>query len=329
MALPPILSGKDFPPLWELESRPFLIDGMIQRSDTVLLTSPAKVGKSFIWSNIAMNMATGTPFLGKQTKQSNVCLIDLELRRDVAIDRLTNVANSLGFEKVPENLYLWSLARHTYHLETIIEVLHARLEQLPKMDLIIVDPIYVLDRGNDFDENNAHSVTRLITELEQLTTEQDSALGLVHHTRKGNLNNADSMDRASGSSAFSRYPSVIMNVSKHEIDNCGIIEFTTRNFKTPPPLCYEMKAPLVVERPDLDPTKFRRYGNAGIPEVASQDVALKALPNHAVSKQEWFARCRSAGIQEAEFLQLVEQMLSSGLVIENSDGFAKNREAGV
>jgi hypothetical protein len=120
-----------------------------------------------------------------------------------------------------------------------------------------------------------------------------------------------------------------MNVSRHEIDNCGIIEFTTRNFKSPSPVCYEMKAPLILERPDLDPTKFRRYGNAGIPEVASQDVALKALPNHAVSKQEWFARCRSSGIQEPEFLQLVDQMLSSGLVVEANNGFVKNRGAGV
>ena len=332
--LPPILSGKDFPPLWELESRPFLVDGMIQKSDTVLLTSPAKVGKSFIWANMAMSIATGTPFLGKQTTQSNVLIIDLELRRDVAIDRLTNIANKLGFEKVPENLYLWSLARHTYRLNTIIEVLHSRLQQLPEIGLIVVDPLYVIDRsdaegGGEFDENNAHSVTRLIIELEQLTTEQGSALGLVHHTRKGNLNSTDSMDRSSGSSAFSRYPSVIMNVSRHEIDNCGIIEFTTRNFKSPSPICYEMKAPLVLERPDLDSTKFRRYGNAGISEVVSQDVALKALPNHAVSKQEWFARCRSAGVKESEFLQLVDEMLSSGLVIETKDGFAKNMGAGI
>ena len=124
-------------------------------------------------------------------------------------------------------------ASHTYDLDTIVEVLRSKLEELPQLDLVCVDPIFVLDRGDSFDENSAHSVTRLITALEQLTIEQDSALMLVHHTRKGNLNNADSMDRASGSSAFSRYPSVIMNLSPHEMQDCAIIEFTTRNFKTP------------------------------------------------------------------------------------------------
>lgn len=327
--LPPILSGADFPPLYELESRPFLIDGMIQRGDTVLLTSPPKVGKSFFWANVGVSMATGTPFLGKETTRSNVLLIDLELRRDVAIQRLTEVANAKGFEKVPDNLYLWSLARYTYDLDTIIEVLNARIAELPPIDFLCVDPIYVLDRGDSFDENNAHCVTRLITALEQLTTEQDSALGLVHHTRKGNLNNADSMDRSSGSSAFSRYPSVIMNLSKHEVQDCAIIEFTTRNFKTPKSFCYQLDAPLVKERPDLDPTKFRRYGDQGINEHESREVALNALPNHAITKQEWFARCRSEGVKETEFLDIVKDLESSGMVVFKDEHYTKNLEAGL
>jgi hypothetical protein len=327
--LPPIVSGADFPPIWELESRPFLIDGMFQRSDTILVTSPAKNGKSLMWGNIGVCCATGTPFLGRETTQSNVLILDLELRRDVAMERLIKIANARGFDKVPPNLYLWSLARHTYNLDTIIEVLHARLEQLPPMDLVIVDPIYVLDRGDSFDENNAHCVTRLITALEQLTTEQDSALGLVHHVRKGNVNNADSMDRASGSSAFSRYPSVIMNISKHEIQDCSIIEFTTRNFKTPKPLCYQLDAPLVKERPDLDPTKYRRYGDQGKSECFGADDVMNQLPNHAISKQEWFARCRSAGIEESVFLNHFDTLLSSGLVLTKGDEFMRNMGAGV
>ena len=194
-------------------------------------------------------------------------------------------------------MYLWSLARHTYDLETIVEALRAQLSKLPKLDLVIVDPIYVLDRGDSFDENNSHCVTRLITALEQLTTEQDSAFGLVHHTRKGDLNKTDSMDRSSGSSAFSRYPSVIMNLSRHEVEDCAIMQFTTRNFRTPKPICFQLDAPLVKERPDLDPTKFRKYGRDGLEETSAKDIALNALPNHAVSKQEWFSRCRSRRCQ--------------------------------
>ncbi len=321
--LPPIVKGGDFPPLWELEVRPFLIENILQRGDTCLITSRPKLGKSFMLANIGVSLASGTPFLGRQTSLSNVLMIDLELRRDVAMERLIHVANAKGFEKVPDNLHLWSLARHTYDLDTIVEVLRSKLSELPAMDFVCVDPIFVLDRGESFDENSAHSVTRLLTALEQLTVEQDSALMLVHHTRKGNLNNAESMDRSSGSSAFSRYPSVIMNLSPHEVEDCAIIEFTTRNFKTPKPFCYQLDAPLVKERPDLDPTKFRVYGRVGLEETNAKETALNSLPNHAIDKQEWFARCRSKGVSEQEFLQAIDELVSKELVHENEVGYTK------
>lgn len=325
--LPPIIKGGDFPPSWELESRPYLIDKFFQRGDTILLSSPPKCHKSFFWGNIAVSLGTGTPFLGMETTQSNVLIIDLELRRDVAMDRLINIAQAKGFDKVPDSVFLWSLARHTYDLDTICEVLNSELLNLPKMDLVIVDPLYVIDRGTDFDENNAHSVTRLITALERLTTEQDSALGLVHHCRKGNLNNADAMDRTSGSSAFSRYPSVIMNLSRHEQEDCSIIESVTRNFRAPPTMCLEFDAPLIKERPDLDITKYRKYGEAGISKESTQRKILHSLPLHPIEKQEWYARCREFNLTETDFLSAVKELLEKGSVEKTDKGFIRNKEA--
>ena len=96
---------------------------MLQRGDTCLVTSRPKLGKSFLLRNVGISLASGTPFIGKETSQSNVLMIDLELRRDVAMERLIHIANAKGFDKVPDNLFLWSLARHTYDLDTIVEVL--------------------------------------------------------------------------------------------------------------------------------------------------------------------------------------------------------------
>ena len=57
------------------------------------------------------------------------------------MERLIHIANAKGFDKVPDNLFLWSLARHTYDLDTIVEVLRSKLEELPQLDLVCVDPI--------------------------------------------------------------------------------------------------------------------------------------------------------------------------------------------
>ena len=110
-----------------------------------------------------------------------------------------------------------------------------------------------------------------------------------------------------------------MNLSPHEVSDCAIVEFTTRNFKTPQPLCYQLDAPLVKERPDLDPTKYRRYGDPGRSECFGADDVMNQLPNHPISKQEWFSRCRSAGIEESIFLNHFETLVSSEI------GFSSRR----
>jgi hypothetical protein len=86
---------------------------------------------------------------------------------------------------------------------------------------------------------------------------------------------------------------------------------------------------LVKERPDLDPTKYRRYGDQGKSECFGADDVMNQLPNHAISKQEWFARCRSAGIEESVFLNHFDTLLSSGLVLTKGDEFMRNMGAGV
>ena len=265
--LPAIINGKDFPAKYDLKPREFLVDGMFQRGDNILVTAPSKLGKSFFWANAAISISAGVPFLGKSTTKSNVLILDLELRKEVAQDRLISIALARGFDQVPEGLWLWSLAKHCYDLETICEALNAQLMHLPKIDLIVVDPLYVLDRGDSFDENNAHCVTRLMTALEKLTVQTGAALGLSHHYRKGNLNSQDSIDRGAGSGAFSRYPDVIMSLSKHELEDCVIAESTTRNMKSPSPFVFQLDAPLVKVRSELDATRYRKYGQPGIAET--------------------------------------------------------------
>ena len=56
---------------------------------------------------------------------------------------------------------------------------------------------------------------------------------------------------------------------------------------------------------------------------------MDVLPTHAISKQEWFMRCRQKGMDEAAFLHLVDDLVSNGMVVQNEDGFSRNREAGV
>ena len=60
--LPPIINGKEFPAKYDLKPREFLVDGMFQRGDNILITAPSKLGKSYFWANAAVSIAAGVPF---------------------------------------------------------------------------------------------------------------------------------------------------------------------------------------------------------------------------------------------------------------------------
>ena len=318
--LPQILSGSDFPAQYNLTPRPFLVDGLFQKSDNVLLTAPSKIGKSWFWANAATSIAAGLPFVGRDTAQGNVLILDLELRRDVAMDRLWSIALAMGLEQPPENLFLWSLARHCYDLDVIAEVLHSRLDELPDIDLLVVDPLYLFERESGFDENNAHCVTHLMVELEKLTARTGAALGLSHHYRKGSMGGENHIDRGSGSGAFSRYPDVLMTLSKHQADECMIAEVTARNSKSPLPFCLQLEAPLLKPRDDLDATQYwRSGGNATSTKEIEPAALLAMLPEDGLSRSEWLS---TAGASERAFARALGVLRNSAQVTvsrENGD----------
>jgi len=316
--LPQIVSGSDFPAQYNLNKRQWLIEGLFQRSDNILLTAPSKIGKSWFWANVATSIAAGLPFIGKDTAKGNVLILDLELRRDVAMDRLWSIALAMGLEKPPENLYLWSLARHCYDLDVIAEVLHSRLDELPDIDLLVVDPLYLFERESGFDENNAHCVTHLMVELEKLTARTGAALGLSHHYRKGSMGGENHIDRGSGSGAFSRYPDVLMTLSKHQADDCMIAEVTARNSKSPPPFCLQLETPLLKPRDDLDATQYWRSGGTATSTKEIEPKALLAmLPEDGLSRSEWL---KASGSTEPSFAKALGVLRNSGQVKATNDG---------
>ena len=316
--LPPIVSGCDFPAQYNLNKRQWLIDDLFQRGDNILLTAPSKIGKSWFWANLSTSIAAGLPFIGRDTVKGNVLVLDLELRRDVGMDRLWSIALAMGLESVPENLFYWSLARNCYDLDTITQTLDSRLEELPDIDLLVVDPLYLFERESGFDENNAHCVKNLMIELEKLTAKTGAALGLSHHYRKGSMGGESHIDRGSGSGAFSRYPDVLMTLSKHQADDCMIAEVTARNSKSPPPFCLQLEAPLLKPRDDLDASQYWRSGGTATSTLDVEPKALLAmLPEDGLSRSEWL---KASGSTEPSFAKALGVLRNSGQVKATNDG---------
>ncbi len=255
--LPPIIPGSEFPPQYELIKRKPLVENLFRVGDNVLLTAPSKMGKSWFYSTLATSLASGEKFLGLEVAKSRVLMLDLELHKDDAQDRLWSIALSQGLKQVPEDLYLWSLRSCVYDMETLIEVLQARLADLPPMDAIFIDPIYMLEGGGEFDENSNSAVTEMLRELQGITKQTGSALLLSHHYRKGNMGRENHIDRSSGAGAFSRFPDSLLTLSHHNEPYHAIMEVTGRSMPQVKARSVKMKPPSITGS-DL-PVEFKRY----------------------------------------------------------------------
>lgn len=255
--LPPIIPGSEFPPQYELVKRKPLVENLFRVGDNVLLTAPSKMGKSWFYSTLATSLASGEKFLGLEVAKSRVLMLDLELHKDDAQDRLWSIALSQGLKQVPEDLYLWSLRSCVYDMETLIEVLQARLADLPPMDAIFIDPIYMLEGGGEFDENSNSAVTAMLRELQGITKQTGSALLLSHHYRKGNMGRESHIDRGSGAGAFSRFPDSLLTLSHHNEPYHAIMEVTGRSMPQVKARSVKMTPPLITGS-EL-PVEFKRY----------------------------------------------------------------------
>lgn len=251
LRLPPIIQGNDFPAQYDLEKRPPLVENLFRAKDNVLLGAPSKMGKSWFYANLAVCLASGRHFIDLEVKKSRVLIIDLELHRDDALDRLWRIAHEEGHNKMPEDLYLWCLRDYHYDLDLLITELDHRLESIGGIDAIILDPIYMLgDAG--FDENNANSVKTFLQDIAHLKAKHQSALLLTHHFSKGQKGRESHTDRISGSGSFQRWPDSLITLSHHRLLTYAVMEVTGRSMPKADPVTIHMSPP-VIRATDIKP----------------------------------------------------------------------------
>lgn len=242
--LPPLIRGSEFPPQYELEKRPPLVEGLFRAKDNVLLGAPPKMGKSWFYATMACSLASGTHFVDLETKKSKVLLIDLELHRDDCLDRLWSIAKAQGMKDVPEDLWVWCLREYEYDLEILLAELDSRVDQMGGVDVIILDPLYMLG-DQDFDENNAQSVKHFLRGIAMLKNKNNSALLLAHHFSKGNKGREGHSDRISGSGSFQRWPDSLITLTPHKLEKHGVLEVTGRSMPKFPPMVLDICPPVL------------------------------------------------------------------------------------
>ena len=146
-----------------------------------MLGSPAKMGKSFMMLQLAVSVATGTPFMGfKIIRPGAVLYCDLQGTQGRTKKRL----EFMGFNEMPNGVEVAYQARTT---DTgFLEQLERWIQAKDNPVLIIVDMLQQV-KGNQRRTENAYQAdNRIIAPLHDLAIKYNICIFAVMHTRKGN-----------------------------------------------------------------------------------------------------------------------------------------------
>jgi hypothetical protein len=232
-----------------------LIEGILHKGEKMLLGGAAKIGKTWLALDLAVSVASGTPWLGYPTQKGRVLFINFELAPWAFRKRLEWVCMVKGITLNPDEMLVWNLRGYDVEMDKLVDRL---LKNLPNdLALIIPDPVY--KTLGDRDENAAGDIADLLRKIELVTRVTGAAVTLTHHFSKGLASAKQEIDRFSGSGVWVRDPDVLVSIQPHEEKGCLVMETTVRNLKSPDPRALRWDFPILVPDIGLDAARVKGF----------------------------------------------------------------------
>ncbi len=194
-----------------------LIPGILRKGRKMMIVGASKTGKSMLLSELAIAIAEGEKWLGRQCARGKVLYVNLEIPEDTFGNRIIDIYNCLGLSP-NGNLTVWNLRGYATQMDKLTPKLVRRARKL-QPDVVIIDPIYKVLTG---DENSAEQMARFCNEFDKVCTQLNASTIYCHHHSKGAQGGKNSMDRASGSGVFARDPDALIDLT--QVKNKGDAE---------------------------------------------------------------------------------------------------------
>jgi hypothetical protein len=235
---------------------PHIIEGTLFQGDKMILGGTSKSNKSWSLLDLAISVASGQPWWGRQCTKTPVVYINFELQRWAIAQRLAALcAARPECKNLGDSLALWNLRGLNADLTLLRPKLEEQLTK-HKFGLIILDPAYKL-LGNR-DENANGEIANLMNEFEALARSSGAAVVVAHHFAKGDSTAKNAIDRMSGAGAWARDPDSIMILTPHEEPDCFTVTSILRNLPQVPEFVVAWDYPLMRLATELNPEALRR-----------------------------------------------------------------------
>lgn len=296
--VPSILDAADFMAT-PLAEPPQIISGILHQGSKLVLGGGSKSFKTWTLLDLAISVAHGIPWLGRETTCGKVLYVNFEIQNFAWQKRINEVVKAKGITLNHDTFFIWNLRGHAADFKCLLPRIIEEAKGLG-LALVVLDPIYKLyGQGN---ENDSGDMAALMNGMESLAVETGAAVAFGAHFSKGNQAQKEAIDRISGSGVFARDPDSILVFTKHEEEGAFTVESILRNFETLEPFVVSWNFPLFAPANDLDPIKLKR--KAGRKQKHSPDVLLSILPSDGLSNREFLKIALEKAISASSFYRL-------------------------
>lgn len=319
---PAVDLGATPPPLPEIESLrafsdnppmppPLIIEGVLHQGCKMILGGTSKSNKSWCLLDLALSVASGQKWWGRQCTRMPVVYINFELHGWAIAERINALcAARPECGEIGETFHLWNLRGHNCDLT----VLRPKLEeQLAKhqFGLVILDPAYKV--LGDRDENANGEIAGLMNELEKLAQSSGAAVVVAHHFAKGDSTAKEAGDRLSGAGAWVRDPDSIVVLTPHEEPDCFTVTSILRNLPRLPEFVVSWEFPLMRVAKDLNPEALRRP-QAKNKVCSDKEFVDQVLTEKPTARAEIVAKAKEFGFSRATTDRYLGRLSENGVI---------------
>ncbi len=284
---------------------PELVANLLHKGSKLIIGGTSKGRKTFSLMDLAISVATGTPWWGFPTIKGKVCYINFEIQRPFFARRFQDICREKAVKVEKGMFHCWTLRGYVEGIEKMAAEITKILLQEDYV-LIIFDPIY--KALGDRDENKAGDVASMLNELEAIAVKTGAAIAFGAHYSKGNQAAKDAMDRIGGSGVFARDPDAILTMTPHEEEEAFTVDCTLRNFAPQPPFVVRWNWPIFTRDEALDPDSLKKPKQVGKTRSEEGQFQTKYKVDHILD----CLKETTNGRTPSELLKLVMEQTGMG-----------------
>lgn len=220
----PNLTGKDW-----------LVEGLIERNTRGLIAGPPKTGKSLLFLDIALSLATNTSLFGMRPygRQVKVAVVSREDGPDMVQERLYQLARGHMLPPSALDTHMLINTRQqssSFKIDNPKDVREmADWLKMHEVEFCVID---VLNKIHGQQENSSDDMTKVMQQFDELNIMSGAQICVIHHTNKGG--------GIKGSTSIEGWADYVLNLQP-DLDNPVIkhMEIKTKSSNTPRPKTFQ------------------------------------------------------------------------------------------